>query len=52
MVLAPFNEAFRAHTGPFILEFQRSGMALQDRMRSGSGTGGGIAEMTRPGDCY
>jgi uncharacterized protein YecE (DUF72 family) len=26
MVLAPFDEAFRDHTGPFILEFQRSGL--------------------------
>lgn len=26
MVLAPFNEAFREHTGPFILEFQRTGL--------------------------
>ena len=43
MVLAPFNEAFRAHTGSFILEFERSGMAIQDRMRSGSGIGGGKA---------
>jgi hypothetical protein len=24
MVLALFNEAFREHTGPFILEFQRT----------------------------
>lgn len=26
MVLAPFNDAFRQHTGPFILEFQHSGL--------------------------
>jgi uncharacterized protein YecE (DUF72 family) len=26
MVLAPFDEAFREHTGPFVLEFQRSGL--------------------------
>lgn len=26
MVLPPFDEAFRAHTGPFIFEFQRSGI--------------------------
>ena len=26
MVLAPFDHAFREHTGPFILEFQRSGL--------------------------
>lgn len=25
-VLAPFDEAFREHTGPFIFEFQRSGL--------------------------
>jgi uncharacterized protein YecE (DUF72 family) len=29
MVLAPFNEAFRDHTGPFILEFQRSGLEAE-----------------------
>jgi uncharacterized protein YecE (DUF72 family) len=26
MVLAPFDQAFAEHTGPFILEFQRSGL--------------------------
>ena len=29
-VLAPFAEAFQQHTGPFILEFQRTGIAPQD----------------------
>lgn len=29
MVLAPFNEAFSEHTGPFILEFQRSGLEAE-----------------------
>jgi uncharacterized protein YecE (DUF72 family) len=29
MVLAPFEEAFRDHTGPFILEFQRSGLEAE-----------------------
>ena len=29
MVLAPFNESFREHTGPFILEFQRTGLEAE-----------------------
>jgi uncharacterized protein YecE (DUF72 family) len=29
MVLAPFDQAFRDHTGPFILEFQRSGLDVE-----------------------
>jgi uncharacterized protein YecE (DUF72 family) len=29
MVLAPFEQAFREHTGPFILEFQRSGLEAE-----------------------
>ena len=29
LVLAPFEEAFREHTGPFILEFQRSGLEAE-----------------------
>jgi hypothetical protein len=30
MVPPPFDEAFRDHTGPFIFEFQRSGIEPQD----------------------
>jgi uncharacterized protein YecE (DUF72 family) len=30
MVLPPFDEAFREHTGPFIFEFQRSGIEPED----------------------
>ncbi len=33
MVLALFNEAFRQHTGPFILEFQRSGLEADTFLR-------------------
>jgi uncharacterized protein YecE (DUF72 family) len=29
MVLAPFDQAFRDHTGPFILEFQRNGLDVE-----------------------
>ena len=29
MVLDPFDQAFREHTGPFILEFQRSGLDVE-----------------------
>src|SRR5687768_6301236 len=28
-VLAPFDEAFQDHTGPFLLEFQRSGLEAE-----------------------
>lgn len=30
MVLPPFNEAFQEHTGPFIFEFQRSGIDAKE----------------------
>ena len=30
MVIPPFDEAFRGHTGPFMFEFQRSGIEPED----------------------
>ena len=30
MVLSPFDEAFQEHTGPFIFEFQRTGIDAKE----------------------